>query len=300
MRITLAQLEAFFWTAQLGSVQKAAQQLNLAQPSVSLRLRDLRAAVQVDLFERMGKGLCLTAEGRALLAQTRTVLDEVRKIHAPGADAVPSGPVRLGIAEGLAVVCLPSLLQALTEAFPELRPELTITTSATLEPMLLRDALDLAILVDPMEFGTQRLVPLGAQATCWAAPASWSLPGPVRPADLWSVPIISNQAPSATYRQTVDWFATAGVAPAKMSICSSVAVCAQLIAAGIAAGILPLKMAQTYAAEGQMQILASAPPIAPGKVYVGARLGAAPQMIDQITAVIRRVLRALDYLAQYA
>jgi hypothetical protein len=42
MHITLAQLEAFFWTARLDPVQQAAQQLNLAQPTVSLRLRDLQ------------------------------------------------------------------------------------------------------------------------------------------------------------------------------------------------------------------------------------------------------------------
>ena len=41
MRFTIAQLEAFFWTAQLGSLSKASGHLHLAQPTISLRLRDL-------------------------------------------------------------------------------------------------------------------------------------------------------------------------------------------------------------------------------------------------------------------
>ncbi len=57
MRITLAQLEAFFWVARLGSVHMAARQLNLAQPTVSLRLRDLEARLGTALFERAGRGL---------------------------------------------------------------------------------------------------------------------------------------------------------------------------------------------------------------------------------------------------
>lgn len=57
MRITLAQLEALFWIARLGSVQQAARQLNLAQPTVSLRLRDLALGVGKPLFERAKRSL---------------------------------------------------------------------------------------------------------------------------------------------------------------------------------------------------------------------------------------------------
>ena len=40
--ITIGQLEAFFWTTELGSVQRAAAKLNLAQPTVSLNSASLR------------------------------------------------------------------------------------------------------------------------------------------------------------------------------------------------------------------------------------------------------------------
>jgi DNA-binding transcriptional LysR family regulator len=67
MRFTLAQLEAFHWIAKLGTVRDAARHLNLAQPTVSLRLRDLETALGALLFERLGRALRLTDEGLVLL-----------------------------------------------------------------------------------------------------------------------------------------------------------------------------------------------------------------------------------------
>jgi DNA-binding transcriptional LysR family regulator len=47
MRFTIAQLEAFFWTARLGSLSKAASYLHMSQPTISLRLRDLEVALNL-------------------------------------------------------------------------------------------------------------------------------------------------------------------------------------------------------------------------------------------------------------
>jgi Bacterial regulatory helix-turn-helix protein, lysR family len=57
MRFTLAQLKAFYWIAKLGTVRDAARHLNLAQPTVSLRIRDLETALGTMLFERLGRAL---------------------------------------------------------------------------------------------------------------------------------------------------------------------------------------------------------------------------------------------------
>ncbi|WP_147707645.1 helix-turn-helix domain-containing protein, partial [Microvirga massiliensis] len=76
MRITLAHLEAFVWIARLGSVKEAARQLNLAQPTISLRLRDLEDETRTVLFER-SSGMRLTHEGEALLGHATTILSEV-------------------------------------------------------------------------------------------------------------------------------------------------------------------------------------------------------------------------------
>lgn len=65
-RFTLAQIEAFYWIARLRTFQKAAKQLNLSQPTVSLRVRDLERALGARLFERVGRGIRLSHDGAAL------------------------------------------------------------------------------------------------------------------------------------------------------------------------------------------------------------------------------------------
>jgi DNA-binding transcriptional LysR family regulator len=76
-RVTFAQLETFYWTVQLGSAQRAADHLNLAQPTVSLRLKELRSALGSELFEKSSRGLIVTAEGKAILPHISTILSEV-------------------------------------------------------------------------------------------------------------------------------------------------------------------------------------------------------------------------------
>src|ERR1700692_2906800 len=167
MRVTLAQLEAFFWTVQLGSAHRAAQHLNLAQPTVSLRLKELSTALGVSVLERTGRSLHITPEGRTLLPRVSAIMAELRGIGREDADRDIAGPIRGGLAEGFAVTCLPPLLAALQVDYPALQPEWVVSTSTTLEAALLRDSLDLAVLLNPMGDERLQLMPLGLQPTSW-------------------------------------------------------------------------------------------------------------------------------------
>ena len=62
----LPQLLVFEAVARLGSVTRAAEELHLAQPTVSLQLKKLSEALEVKLFEQRGRKLHLTGAGHAL------------------------------------------------------------------------------------------------------------------------------------------------------------------------------------------------------------------------------------------
>ena len=296
MRLTLAQLEAFFWAVELGSVQAAARHLNLAQPTVSLRLRDLETSLGVQVFERAGRGVRPTASGLSLLDRAKTVLREIDRIREPLGQTPVAGVVRVAVAEGLAMVCLAPLVRALREDYPALRPEFTIATTAALEPDLARHEFDLGILVNPVGHSGMRLIPLGLQPTSFMAAPSWGLSGKVKPADLRHIPIVSNPPPSAMYRQTQDWFATAGIEPARVDMCSSVTVSAHLITSGVAVGVLPHKMVEAQLRSGALVILQTDPPVEHGHVYVAYRDGGESRSIDAIIHSLRGVLSSMDYL----
>lgn len=296
MRPSLAQLEAFFWTVELGSAQRAARHLNIAQPTISLRLKELSDFLGIALLERTGRGVRATLEGRALLPRIATVMAELRGIvgHDPMKQIV--GPIRVGLAEGFAVTCLPPLLAALLNDHPGLQPEWAVSTSTTLEAQLLRDALDVAVLLNPIGDERLTLAALGAQPTAWAAPSAWGLRGPLAPQDLWSLPIISNPPPSAMHRQITGWFAAAGLTPSRLSVCSSVAVIAELVAEGIGMSLLPERMVVRQIADGSIQLVPTVPPVDDGRLFVAVRSGNEDVKIRAVSAIIRKIVLQIGYL----
>ncbi|CAN5149697.1 hypothetical protein BH10PSE8_BH10PSE8_11830 [soil metagenome] len=123
MRFTIAQLEAFFWTARLGSLSRAAGHLHMSQPTISLRLRDLERALNVELFQRKGRGLAPTVEGLALLPRAAALLEEADRIMLQTDPAVVTGNIRVGFAEGFEMTCLPTLLETVRADYPLLKAE---------------------------------------------------------------------------------------------------------------------------------------------------------------------------------
>jgi len=71
----LPQLIVFEVVARLGSVTRAAEELHLAQPTVSTQLKKLADTVEARLFEPCGRKLQLTASGETLLESCMELFD---------------------------------------------------------------------------------------------------------------------------------------------------------------------------------------------------------------------------------
>jgi len=266
-RPTLQQIEAFFWTATLGSVQKAAEKLSLSQPAVSLRLKEFEASIGGPIFQRSGRRLTSTPRSSELLRNARIVLDAVDGLGTAAAASV-SGSVKVGFAEGFALTCLPQIMERLHARYPDVHPELTVATSSSIEPALQASRLDLAFLVEPREIEGFTYVYLGLQPTAWVASADFDLAEPVTPNMLEKERIIANQPGTIGYRQLVRWFASEGLKPAHLDICSSVAVQAKLIESGTGVGILPTKMIESSVMSGSLRLFETFPPVQPVAIFL--------------------------------
>lgn len=73
--MTLQQLQYFLAAVRLGSFSAAAEELHLAQPSLSEQVRRLEAELGVKLFHRVGRGLTPTEAGMALRPHAERTLD---------------------------------------------------------------------------------------------------------------------------------------------------------------------------------------------------------------------------------
>src|SRR4051812_14456129 len=95
-----ADLRIFEAAARLGSMNRAAIELNTVQSNVTARIKLLEARLGTRLFERHRRGVSLTAAGRRLLPfaiQIGQLLEEARQAVAE--DGTPHGPLRLGSLE---------------------------------------------------------------------------------------------------------------------------------------------------------------------------------------------------------
>ena len=76
-------LRAFLETADAGSVSRAARQLGLSQPSLTVQIRRLEDQLGTRLFMRTPRGMRLLPAGEAFLHHARRILAEVEAaVHA--------------------------------------------------------------------------------------------------------------------------------------------------------------------------------------------------------------------------
>ena len=73
----IQQLIYFEKIAEKGSMNEAAKELYVSQPSLSKAIRELEIEMDITLFQRGNTGITLTAEGREFLVYARQVLDQV-------------------------------------------------------------------------------------------------------------------------------------------------------------------------------------------------------------------------------
>lgn len=76
----ISQLRTLAHIAELGSVSKAADRLNIAQPALSRQIRLLEQELGVYLFERHGRGMVITEIGREVLLHAANIMASARRI----------------------------------------------------------------------------------------------------------------------------------------------------------------------------------------------------------------------------
>ncbi len=74
--MTLQQLKQVVAIAEWGSMNEAAKQLFVAQPSLSNTLKELEKELEITIFIRTNRGMTITPEGSEFLAHARQVLDQ--------------------------------------------------------------------------------------------------------------------------------------------------------------------------------------------------------------------------------
>ena len=90
MRITLRQLQIFIAIAQSGSTTAAGEVIALSQSAISASIAELEKALNVQLFDRVGKRLMLNDHGRAMLPQAMALVNGATSLENSFNEIAPS------------------------------------------------------------------------------------------------------------------------------------------------------------------------------------------------------------------
>ena len=146
MQYTFHQLKIFTRIAQLGSITKAAEELHLSQPALSIQLRNFQDQFDIPLTEIVGKKLYLTDFGKEILAYAERILDQAGAMD----DVVQSYKGQLTGKLKIAVVStgkyvMPYLLTDFLNAHPAITLELDVTNKEKVIESLEHNFIDFAL-----------------------------------------------------------------------------------------------------------------------------------------------------------
>jgi DNA-binding transcriptional LysR family regulator len=149
---TLRQLRVFQAVARHSSFSRAAEELHLTQPAVSAQIRELEGHAGLPLFERVGRGIGLTAAGRELIGQSRAILQQFREAEEAMArlKGVSGGTLSVAVISA-GDYFFPRLLAEFVHRHPGVTVDLTVQNRAGLIRRLAENESDLAVMVRPPE-----------------------------------------------------------------------------------------------------------------------------------------------------
>ncbi len=183
-----ALLRTFVAVAETLSFTRAAEQLQLSQPTVSQQVRKLETAAGRQLIARDTRAVALTDNGDAMLGFARSILAAHDEAAAYFTGTAMRGRLRFGSADDLALTQLPQILRDFRQVYPQINLELTVNQSGVLERRLRAGQLDLVFIRREPDLPDGRLV--RRERLVWAAHKSLQLDASQ------PVPLIAYQAPS--------------------------------------------------------------------------------------------------------
>ncbi|AAZ27915.1 LysR family transcriptional regulator [Colwellia psychrerythraea] len=142
---------------------RAAEQLHIAQPALSVAIKKLEQQLDLPLFHRNERKVTLTHEGEVLLVHARLILQQISDANIAMAElkGFEKGEVKLGVPSMLGSYFFPEILMAFKRKYPNLKLTIIEAGTQSIRQMLLDGELDLGVIHNedvPQRLETEHLV----------------------------------------------------------------------------------------------------------------------------------------------
>ncbi|WP_053942656.1 LysR family transcriptional regulator [Kallipyga gabonensis] len=144
----LAYLKTFIRVADRGSFSQAARELRYTQSAITIQIQQLEEEFHTQLFDRIGKGVRLTAHGQLLYNHAQSIMAACRQAEYDMEHAPIRDPIHLGTIHSLCNSFVQDVLMTFYRAHPDQSVRITTGSPWQIERMLNSNELDLAYLFD--------------------------------------------------------------------------------------------------------------------------------------------------------
>jgi DNA-binding transcriptional LysR family regulator len=152
MNLTFRQLKVFEAVARHLNYTKAAKELHLSQPAVSMQIKQLKEQVNTPIIEKLGKKLYLTEVGQEIYRYARSTLQQLVDLEETIAQmkTLQQGHLKLAVASTANHFVI-RLLARFARVYPKIRISLDVTNRSSLLALLDKNECDLVIMGSPPE-----------------------------------------------------------------------------------------------------------------------------------------------------
>jgi len=148
----MAQLRSLVMIMREGSFTAAAEKLFVTQPALSQQMKALEGELGVQLFERRGRRIMITAPGALVLAQAEQILAHLQQLQQELAALkdIAYGRLRIGTSDTICLYLLPPVIQAFRQQYPAVEIHLTNRPSREVAALLVEGTLDFGLIMLPV------------------------------------------------------------------------------------------------------------------------------------------------------
>lgn len=251
----LRQVRYFVRIAELESMTRAAEALFIAQPALSIQIRNLEEELGVQLLTRHSRGVKPTEAGERFLESARRILAEVDSAKASAANNAlkPLEKVRLGINPSTNPELVARILNLVNEQSPTISLSLVEGSSEQICQSLVDGIIDLALVYFvPDHMNSIQIEPLHHESVVLISQLDKDTPESVALTEVVSMPLILQPHPHLLRRQMEH--AAAQLSSSLMPVLeiASVAIILDLVERGFGSTILPASAAARSVAAGRL------------------------------------------------
>lgn len=255
--MTLRYLRIFEAVCRHMSITRAAQELYLSQPSVSLAIGELEKKYEVRLFDRIGKKLYLTPAGEELLGYARPLLSQIDDMEQHLRSGARKSILRVGVSMTVGSCLLPACAEQFAGDYPDIRVEALVERTNLIEQKVLENELDIGF-VEGLPKAPQLIISPFAEdelAVVCAPDSALLRRGAIRCADLASIPLLLREKGSGTRAVVDNLTDMQGVTLKPLWESMSTLALISGTKRGLGAAILPLRIVQKDLDRGELAIL---------------------------------------------